>query len=203
MPSDLEMSLVDGGLEPALAKVISGAIDNAATPKYSRGRAYADATPPDQMRMITRDLRRYVFTNIDYASDKTFQDSNAQRSATYSPNTTKHPYQDSQPATATGTLATPAVEGGDYVEVATAAKDSVAQATVGLKIGHLGGRHARFDEGSKSIQAVPFSVEVAQEQFIEAHFEERKGGTVLKIALKNLKTFTLPDGTKLRGWAAQ
>jgi hypothetical protein len=32
---------------------------------------------------------------------------------------------------------------------------------------------------------VPFSVEVSQEQFIEASFEERPTGTVLKIRLKN------------------
>lgn len=202
MPSDLEMSLVNGGLAPALAKAIAGAIDNAATPKYTRGRAYEDATPAQKMRMITSDARRYVFTNLDYASDQTFRDG-MKKTAGYGDKSAKHPYQNSQPATAVGTLATPAVESGDYVDVSTAAKDSVAQATVGLKISDLGGRHARFDKGTKAIQAVPFSVEVAQEQFIEARFEERKNGTVLKIALKNLKTFTLPDGTKLRGWAAQ
>jgi hypothetical protein len=203
MPSDLEMSLVNGGLAPALAKVISGAIDNAASSRYTRGRAYSDATPPERMRMITRDARRYVFTNLDYAADQTFRDSLGQQSSTYSPSGTGHPYQDSQPATSSGTLATPAVASGEYVDVSTAARDSVAQATVGLKISDFGGRHARFDKGNNAIQAVPFSVEVAQEQFIEARFEERKSGTVLKIALKNLKTFTLPDGTKLRGWAAQ
>jgi hypothetical protein len=194
MPSDLEMSLVQGGLTASLAKVIAGAIDNIATPKYTRGRAFGDSTPTAQLRMVTPDSRRYVLTNLDSSQ-------NAQSLSQYQPKNNSHHYQDSQPATAQGTLATPTVVAGDYCTVSQANKDSVSQATVGLKTSDLGGRHARIDVATKAIQTVPFSVEVAQEQCVEARFEERPDGTVLKIALKNLKTFTLPDGTKIRGWA--
>lgn len=198
MPSDLEMSLVNGGLQPSLAKVIAGAIDNISTPKYTRGRSFGDSTPSTQLRMVGRDARRYVFTNLDNSQSAS---SLGQSAGQYKPKDNSHPYQDSQPATAQGTLATPSVVAGDYCAVAQATKDSVSQATVGLKVSDLGGRHARLDHGSKTVQAVPFLVEVAQEQFMEAGFEERPNGTVLKITLKNLKTFTLPDGTKIRGWA--
>ena len=194
MASDLEMSLVNGGLKPSLAKVIAGAIDNIATPKYTRGRAFGDNTPAAQLRMVTSDTRRYVLTNLDSSRDSSSL-------AQYQPKDTSHPYQDSQPATSQGTLATPAVAAGDYCTVSQATKDSVSQAIVGLKTSDLGGRHARIDVATQAIQTVPCSVEVAQDQGVEARFEERPDGTVLKIALKNLKTFTLPDGTKIRGWA--
>lgn len=200
MPSDLEMSLVNGGLTPSLAKILSNAINNAATPKYTRGRSLGDATPIEQLRLVDGDTRRYLLTNLDHSKDAPFANALAQSSGEYTPRDTSHPYADSQPATSQGTLATPNVLAGDYCTVSQATKDSVSQATVGVNVADKGGQHARLDPSTKTVQAVPFSVEIAQEQCVEARFEERPEGTVLKIALKNLKTFTLPDGTKFRGW---
>lgn len=193
MPSDLEMSLVDGGLAPALAKVIAGAIDNAATPKYARGRAFSDATPATELRMVSADYRRNVLTNLDHPGRKS--------SDKYGPKSGDHPYKGSQPATSSGTISTPAVVAGDFLSVDTAPKDSVAQATISLNVRSYGGSHVRLDGATNTVQAVPFSVRVAQEQFMEARFEERPDGTVLFIALKNLKSFTLPDGSQVIGWA--
>jgi len=188
MPNDLESSLADGGLSPVLAKIIANAIDNAGTPKYSRGRSYGDSTPVQQLRMVDADTRRYRLSNLDHKPSRRREQ--------------PHPYANSQPATAQGTLTTPSVVAGDYVAADTTTEQDVRQAKVGLKIADKGGPHARLDPTSGAIQGVPFSVEVAQEQFVDARFEERPEGTVLRIALRNIKEFTLPDGTKFKGWAS-
>jgi hypothetical protein len=202
MPSDLESNLVKGGLSPALSKIIANAIANAASPQTATGRRYGDATPTTQLRMVDGDTRRYVLTNLDHAADDQFSRSLARSGGQYSPRDTSHPYQGSQPATAQGTLTTPSVKGDGYVRVETAAKDSVQQANVGLRIVEMGGRHPRLNQTSKAVEAVPFSVEIDQEQFMDARFEERPTGTVLKLTIKNLKKFTLADGSTLWGWIA-
>lgn len=202
MPSDLEGSLVDGGLSPVLAKIISNALNNVASPQTATGRRYGDATPATQLRMVDGDTRRYVLTNLDHVSDDQFSRSLDRSGNQYSPRGTSHPYQGSQPATAQGTLTTPSVKGDGYVQVQTGAKDSVQQASVGLRITDMGGRHPRLNQTTKAVEAVPFSVEIDQEQFMDAAFEERPTGTVLKLTIKNLKKFTLADGSTLWGWIA-
>lgn len=203
MPNNLENSLISGGITPSAAKIIANAIANLASNQLTIGRQFGDATPTKQLRMVDQDTRRYVLTNLDYTPDQTFSQSMNRSGGQYQPRSEKHPYADSQPATAQGTLSTPSVEGSGYVSVSTAANDSVQQASVGLRIRPLGGQHARLNQSTKEVEAVPFSVEIDQEQFVDARFEERPSGTVLKITLKNLVALTLPDGTKFWGWARQ
>lgn len=198
MPSDLEGSLVEGGLSPALAKVISNAIANAASSQLSLGRRFGDATPASQMRMVDRDTRRYVLTNLDHrpsAADRT------PAASAYRERDVKHPYTDSQPATAQPTISTPAVVGGAYIAIKPGNKDQVSQSTVSVRTLDKGGRHARLDTGAGVVEAVPFSVEIDQKQCVEASFEERPEGTVLRLRLKNLEEFTV-NGIKFLGWKA-
>lgn len=201
MPNELEVSLVVGGMAPAAAKIVANAIANVASPLKSTGRLYSDATPAKPMRMVDSDTRRYVLTNLDHAPEEAFRRSLDRSGGTYKPRDTAHPYSDSQPATSQGTLATPSVKEGDYVSVTTTPKDSVAQSTVSLRVNQAGGPHLRLNSQSKAIDAVPFSVEIDQEQWVEARFEERPTGTVLRITLKNLKQYTLSNGTKF--WCFQ
>lgn len=203
MASDLEMSLVDGGLTPTLAKMIAGALDHAATPKYTRGRAFGDATPVAKMRLVTPETRKYVLTNLDHSPEAPFSDAIKQQSGRYSPRDTRHPYEGSQPATAQGTLTTPSVAEGDYVTVTTAPNDSVTQAKVGLKIGDSGGRHARLDPAAKTVQSIPFSTDIAQEHFMQARFVDRPDDTVLKLALKNLQLYTVSGVGSFWAWKPQ
>lgn len=191
--SDLEQSLVEGGMTPAAAKIVSNAIANLASQQLSLGRQFTDATQTDLLRMVTPETRKHVLTNLDKFG---------QGDRKYEPVDRRHPYQDSQPATAAGTLATPKTKQGDFIDVRQTPKDSVAQDTISLRVNQLGGTHARLNQSTKSVDAVPFSVEVAQEQFIEASFEERPNGTVLKIALKNLQLYTLPDTSQFWGFPA-
>ncbi len=202
MASDLEGSLVEGGVAPAAAKVLANAIANLASQQLSLGRQYQDATPTKQLRLVTPDTRRYVLTNLDHSNEEPFSRSLDRTRGQYTPRDVRHPYQDSQPATASGTLATQPVVEGDYIAVSGAAKDGVKQSTVSLRVSLLGGKHPRLNTSTKSVEAVPFSVEVAQEQFVEAAFEERPSGTVLKITLKNLRKYTLPNGNQFWGWEA-
>lgn len=200
MPSDLEANLIKGGLSPTLSKIIANAISNSASPQVATGRRYGDATPIKQMRMVDGDTRRYVLTNLDHASEDPFSRSLDRSGGQYTPRDTEHPYSGSQPATAQGTLTTPTLKAGQYVQVDTAPKDSVQQSNVGLRVIDLGGRHARLNPSTKTIESVPFSVEIDQEYFIDARFEERPTGTVLRITLKNLKMYTLGSGAQLWGW---
>jgi hypothetical protein len=131
--------------------------------------------------MVDADTRRYLLPNLDH--DPTPREKSGDR---WAPRSTTHPYENSQPATAQPTLTTQSVRAGDYVSVAPASQNSVAQSQVGLKVKNQGGQHARLNTATGAIEAVPFLVENDQEQFIEARFEERQNGTVLKLRLRNL-----------------
>jgi hypothetical protein len=196
MASDLEANLVNGGISPAAAKVIANAIANASSAKLSLGRAYGDATPRKQLRMVDADTRKYLLTNIDHPVDATFARTLKTRGNSYQPRDTSHPYDGSQPATAQPTLTEPSVKDGDYISVASGTKDSVVQSSVGLRVTQKGGTHARLNQATKAIEAVPFLIENDQEQFIEATFEERPEATVLKLRLRNLHQLFSVDITQ-------
>lgn len=186
MPNDLETGLITGGITPAAAKIIANAIANLATSQVALGRRYGDATPVEQLRMVDANTRRYVLTNIDQPSDEQFARSLAQRGDKYSSQATKHSYRDSQPATANPTLTAPAVKGSGFISATPATTDSVSQSQVGLNVTKKGGQHARLNQATGQVEAVPFLVESDQEQFIDAQFEERPEGTCLRMRLRNL-----------------
>lgn len=186
MPNDLETSLVQGGVAPAAAKIISNAIANLASSQLAIGRKYGDATPSQQLRMVDGDTRRYVLTNLDQPADPQFARSLTQRGDKYTPAVARHSYRGSQPATAQPTMTAQAVADGDFIAVQAQTKDEVAQSKVGLNVVQKGGQHARLNPATKEVESVPFLVENDQEQFIEAKFEERPEGTVLKLRLRNL-----------------
>jgi len=177
MPNDLEASLVDGGLSPAAAKVISNAISNVATGRTNIGRQLADATPSQSMRLIDSDTRRYVLTNLDYPTPP------RGAGGPTLPKNIKHPYEGSQPASANPTLNTPGVKGGSFVAVASGAENEVAQAEVSLNVTKRGGQHARLTESTGAVEAVPISVEFEPKGIMEAVVVEEAGRTVIKIQL--------------------
>lgn len=181
MASDLEKSLIDGGLSPSAAKVISNAIENAATGRVQSGRQLADATPTDRMRMIDSDTRRYLLTNLDYPADDPFRNRVKSTAAQFQPRGTPHPYRDSQPASANPTLNTPGVVAGNFISVSTGTANEVAQTEVTLRIVDRGGSHARLNPATGEIEAVPILVEVDQKSRLEARVEERPDATVIKL----------------------
>lgn len=184
MPSDLENSLIEGGISPSAAKLISNAIDNAATGRLSIGRQLSDATPTDRMRMIDADTRRYLLPNLDHPMDNPFRQRLRSTTGQYQPRDTKHPYEGSQPAAPAPTLKTPAVKAGKFMSVGAATTDDVSQSEVTLNVKHRGGKHARLDPSTGAVESVPISVEVEPKEYLEATVEERPDGTVIRIRLK-------------------
>jgi hypothetical protein len=177
MASDLETSLINGGITPAAAKVISNAIDNVATGRTNIGRQLADATPTKAMRLIDSDTRRYVLTNLDYPTKP------AGAGGPTLPNSDRHPYEGSQPASANPTLATPGVKPGSFVSVASGSENEVAQAEVSLNVTDMGGQHARLNQSTGAVEAVPISVEFEPKGLLEADVFEEAGRTVIKIRI--------------------
>lgn len=196
MANDLETNLINGGISPAAAKILANAIANTASVRTDIGGRLGDVTPTAQLRLVDADTRRYLLPTLDQPAK------DSRRSGQYTPAQKQHPYADSQPARPQGTLATPSVKGGDYIDVSTATANGVSQATVAMRMGGAPGRHARLNPGSKAVDAVPFLVELDQEQFIEAAFEERPNATVLKIRLKGVQKFVDQNGAEFYGWAA-
>lgn len=185
MPSDLEVNLISGGVTPAAAKLISNAIDNVATGRTSIGRQLADATPTKALRMIDSDTRRYVLTNLDYPSKPTGP------GGPTLPKDARHPYEESQPASANPTLDTPSVKAGAFVSVAAGAKNNVAQAEVSLNVRQMGGQHARLNHATGAVEAVPISIEFEPKGLLEGEVVEEAGRTIIRIraistALRNL-----------------
>ena len=181
MASDLEANLIMGGLTPAAAKVIANAISNSATGRTSTGRQLADATPTDRMRVIDSDTRRYLLTNLDYPTDSPFRSRMQSTSSQYDPASKTHPYLNSQPASANPTLSTPGVRAGKFIAVSAAIKDEVAQSEVTLRVATRGGSHARLNEATGEVEAVPILVEVEPKSMLEAVVEERPNATVIKL----------------------
>lgn len=178
MASDLENSLVNGGISPAAAKIISNAIANLATGRTNIGRQLADATPADRMRLIDSNTRRYVLTNLDYPAKSPPAERGVRRGR-------KHPYEDSQPASANPTIATPSVTGGKFMSVATGADNSVAQSEVTLRQADKGGPHARLNASTGEVEAVPFSIEFEPKGLLEGSVVEESGRTVIRIKIVN------------------
>lgn len=185
MPSDLENSLINGGVTPAAAKVISNAINNVATGRTNIGRQLADATPTKSMRLIDSDTRRYVLTNLDYPAKV------AGAGGPTLPSDSRHPYEGSQPASTNPTINTPGVKAGSFVSVRTGAENEVSQAEVSLNVRQMGGQHARLNHATGAVEAVPILVEIEPKGLLEAEVIEEAGRTVIRIraistALRNL-----------------
>lgn len=185
MASDLETNLINGGLSPAAAKVISNAIANLATGRTNIGRQLADATPTDRMRMIDSNTRRYLLTNLDYPTDDPFRSRVRSTASQFKPRTSPHPYQDSQPASANPTLDTQTVAAGQFVSVAAGTSNEVAQSEVTLNVKQAGGSHARLNPATGQVESVPISVEFEPDGLFEAEVREEAGGTVIKIRVVN------------------
>ena len=166
MPSDLERILIDGGLHATAAKALSNALDNAKTGEVSTGRKLTDATPLKQMRLIDSDTRRYTLTNLDHVP---------------TPDQPIHPYADSQPASATGTLATPSVVGGQFVQITPQTAGGVAQSQVTLRLANRGGQHARLNLATGEVECVPLTVVCEPQSKCTATVEEKSDSTVITL----------------------
>ena len=184
MANELETALIDGGITPVAAKLLSNAINNAAVGLTTTGRQVTDNTPTEQMRQIGPEARRLVFTNLDHPTEGLA--ARMQVKDGYDPVRNPHPYENSQPASADPTLNTPNLLAGDYLNVKQQVENSVAQSEVGLEVEEKGGVHARVNQAKGSIESVPFLVKCEPEKLIEASFVEEEGQTVLHIRLKNL-----------------
>lgn len=182
MPSDLESSLIDGGISPAAAKILSNAIGNAASGRTYTGRQVEDATP-GSMRMVDRNTRRYVLTNLDHPSEERFRQRLMEAGVQFRPNSAAHPYADSQPSSGNPTLSTPSVAAGKYVSSQQKTTNDVAQSEVGLNVDDRGGENARLNKNTGRVESVPFSVEVEPKGLFEGQFVQESGRTVLKLTL--------------------
>lgn len=184
MAKDLEASLIDGGVTPAAAKLISNAIDNAASGILTSGRQVTDNTPVQKLRQISPQDRERVFTNLDYPTEALSE--RMRTRGTYEPNQRQHPFQNSQPATGDPTLTTDSVRAGKYMAVDRKTTDQVSQSEVALEVEEHGGRHARTNAATGKIESVPFLVRCYPENLIEGVFVEEDGRTVLELRLKKL-----------------
>jgi len=194
---DLQQNLVNGGLPATAASIIANAIANAATPQYSQTRDLADATPIDQLRLITANTRKYQLTNLDYSSEQPFQDRLSRNPGQFSDTKLDHPYKDAQPASSTPPLSRPSIRGGDYITVTNDIQDGAVQSTITLNLVQPRGTHLRLNPASKTVESVEYSTDIPQEQFLSAAFVEKQNGTQLQIVLKNLQTLSvrMADGT--------
>ena len=185
MASDLEASLIDGGITAAAAKVLANAIANAATGRLSLNRQLEDVTPRANMRLIDSNTRRYVLTNLDHPADNPFRQRVQEQPGRYQPPGPSHPYQSSQPASGTPTLSTPAVSGGPYVQSSQQTQNDVAQSSVTLDTDTKGGQHARLNEATGKVEAVPISLEIEPKGLIDGEVVEDADGTKIKIRIVN------------------
>jgi hypothetical protein len=194
---DLVRTLIEGGLEAQAARAIANAIANAASPTFSQGRDISDATPTEQLRLITADTRRYQLTNLDFSPTAPFQDRLSTNPGQYAGAPADHPYKDSQPVTSAPPLSAPRVQASDYLQVDNDVDGNSAVSRVGLRLRKDTGRHLRIDPSTKFLDALPFVTSSETPRFLSAEYIEREDSTELVIALRNLEAATveLADGT--------
>lgn len=181
MADDLELSLVDGGLSPAIAKVVANAITTSQTSQVRRGQQFVDSTPIQKMRLITSESRKYLFPNLDQRSGAAAFSS---AKGVYQSPSSDHTYRNSQPLSASPTVSTPSVVGGRYMSASPASSGRVSQSVVGLNVREFGGRHARLNSSGGVVESVPIRVEVDQKDRLEAVVEERSDATVIRLRFR-------------------
>ncbi|MFM8495304.1 MAG: phage tail protein [Planctomycetia bacterium] len=192
----LVQALIDGGLQPAAARVIANALANADSPAFSNARDVQDATPTDQLRMVTSDTRKYLLTNLDYSREPPYQARLRSSPGRYELPTADHPYKDSQPVTPVPPLSTPTVTGGKYVEVESGVQDGAPTAAVSLSFGTVSGTHLRIRPATNSLEAVPLTVSAPQ-ALVTASVDEQATATNIEIAVRGLnsRAVVLSDGS--------
>lgn len=188
---DLVRTLIEGGLAPQAARAIANALANAASPTFSQGKDISDATPTEQLRLITSDTRRYQLTNLDFSPSAPFQDRLSANPGEYAGPTPDHPYKDSQPVTSAPPLSSPRVQANDYIAVDNEVDGNAAVSRVGLRLRKDTGRHLRIDPSTKFLDALPFLANTQSAQFLSAEFAEQEEGTELVVSLRNLEKVTL------------
>ena len=192
----LVQALVDGGVKPAAARVIANALANADTPQFSGTRDVQDATPTDQLRMVTSDTRRYLLTNLDYSREAPYQARLQASPGRYESASSDHPYKDSQPVTPVPPLSRASVAGGPYITVEAAVQDGAPEFTVSLKFGLTGGTHLRIKPATSALEAVPLTV-TSPQGLVTATVSEQAAATNLELAVRGLssRAVVLGDGT--------
>jgi hypothetical protein len=188
---DLAQALIEGGLAPQAARIIANAIANASSPTFSQGQDRLDATPVEQLRLITPDIRRYQLTNLDYSPSAPFQERLSNTDTLYTPTGSDHPYKDSQPIVSAPPLSSPRVQGGYYVGVENNVEGDSAVSRVDLKLRSEQGRHLRLDPSTKSLEAVGFTAGSESPSTLAAEFREGEQGTELVVSLRNLEKVDL------------
>lgn len=189
-------ALIDGGIAPAAARVISNSIANAATPQLSRSRDFSDATPRDQLRLIDGDTRKYLLTNLDYSKEDPYQSRLDSYPGRYANDSADHPYKDSQPVQPVPPLSQSSTKGGDYISVNTAVDSNTPVATVSLKLTKTNGGHLRLNTATKSLDAIPIQI-AAPQGLVTIDVAEDSSATTLSIAVRGLasKQVVLSDGS--------
>lgn len=192
----LVQALIDGGVQPAAARVIANALANAGTPQFSQSRDLSDQTPTSALRMIDRDTRKYQFTNLDYSAEEPFERRLRTSPGQFQASVSDHPYKDAQPVAPVPPLSKASIAGGEYVNVANTVQDGAPLATVGLKINSRAGTHLRINPATNSVDAVPLSFGSPQ-GLVTADVSEKTDATAVEIAVRGLKAVTVlqADGT--------
>ena len=189
-------ALIDGGIQPAAARVIANALANAGTPQFSQSRDLSDQTPATALRMIGRDTRKYQFTNLDYSTEEPYERRLRTSPGQYQSGFTDHPYKDAQPVAPVPPLSKAAITGGEYVKVDNTVQDGAPLATVNLKLNSRAGTHLRINPATNSVDAVPLSFGSPQ-GLVTADVTERSDSTSVELAVRGLKPVTVlqADGT--------
>lgn len=184
-----------GGVAAVPAEQIANLIGNAFRQQLSRGPVQVDYTPED-MRLITAQARKYRFTNLDWEDTAAYR--NSKRSSKRPEqerqlvDPARHPLSGSQPVTVTQAINEDQVFPGPYTDVLTQRRNSFAVYTIGLRLGPQKGTHARFNEGTKSIEGVPIEWDVDQSQFLKGTVRETADATKIGLALQNLQAIEIP-----------
>ena len=195
----LVQALVGGGVSPAAAKVIANALANSNTPQFSSSRDLSDQTPAEQLRLITPDTRRYQLANLDYSRERPFQSALESTPGRYVPETTDHPYKDSQPVLPAPPLSAPRILGGSYTEISDSIVDGAQQTRVGLRIARNTGLHLRANAATNSLDVV--SIEISAPQgLVTAEVIEESDRTTVQLQVRGIasRSVVLHDGTTAR-----
>lgn len=194
--NSLVQALIDGGLQPAAARVVANALANASTPQFSQSRDLSDQTPATALRLIGPDDRRYRFTNLDYSSEEPYERRLRGNPGQFAADTSDHPYKDAQPVVPVPPLSKASITGGEYVAVDNSVKDGAPLATIGLKLNSRAGTHLRTNPATNSLDAVPLEFSSPQ-GLVTADVTELGDATSVELAVRGLRKLTAlqSDGT--------
>lgn len=184
--SNLEATLIDGGLTPKAAKAISNALSNQFSARSTTSLSTNDTTPRNKLRMVTREDRRTLFPNLDQPADRPYRQAQNSTRGQYKDREFRHSYDGAQPLVITPTLTQSPVEAGAGLLAEGNVFDNQLVSTVEMNMSAGPGQFLRRATDENRFEPVSLLVDTQAQGVLRAEWQQGPSATTLRLKTVHL-----------------